>query len=591
MPALRAVAYWRMSDDRQDKSIPQQRAEMLPRCQLERVRVAREFVDEGISGGGMSERDAFQAALAFCQECHKAGEPINAIVCYNASRFSRADSNETGHAIWEFRLVGVNRLLTWERWYDFRKEEDRAIFNLQQDFTSNRYLRDLSGNVLRGKKAVALAGYFTGGLVPYGFDRIVLDERGAEVRRLGRGEKLRLRGRGWHVILSPIPDDDPAPERQLERQTALWLWETFHREAPSVCWLARQLNGRGVPSPGGPRAALGLGLRKWVPRTIKDILRNPIYKGVARMGARGLGRYHRLVGGEIRPVEAGSPAANNSEGLVLTPLRDGGYVTPEFWDEVQAVLGERSERGLKPRRGDCILPAGLLYCAHCGHGMYGNHARIRRGEKVYDYRKYVCAGSRHHPGTCKSYAVGEDTIVGILKEQLLKVYLAPERLAGLEAALKARAEARHDRAPSELDRLKARLTALQEDIVLARRRALQAKDDATFAELNEGLRELLEQRKQLEQQLKAAAAQTAAPVEDFTGKVAEAMKRVRDLRRALEKAKGRKLGEAIRLVVSRAELYFGEERSGPKGGYPFLKAVLKLRPLLGVSGFSAQGCP
>ena len=43
----------------------------------------------------------------------------------------------------------MNRLLTWERWYDFRKEEDRAIFNIRQDFTSNRFLRNLSAAVLR----------------------------------------------------------------------------------------------------------------------------------------------------------------------------------------------------------------------------------------------------------------------------------------------------------------------------------------------------------------------------------------------------------------------------------------------------------
>src|SRR5262245_64462288 len=133
-----------MSGHDQEKSIPQQRAEMLPRCKLENVRVEREFADEGISGGGMRGRDAFLDMLRFCQERHRDGRPVEAAVCWLTSRFSRATSIETAHYIWEFQQVGVHRVFTWERWFDFRKEEDRAIFLLQQDFTNNRFLRDHS---------------------------------------------------------------------------------------------------------------------------------------------------------------------------------------------------------------------------------------------------------------------------------------------------------------------------------------------------------------------------------------------------------------------------------------------------------------
>jgi DNA invertase Pin-like site-specific DNA recombinase len=180
----RAVAYYRMSSSPQEKSIPQQRAEMQPKCQLERVEVVREFADEAKSGGGMKKRDEFLEMVRFCQQEAKRGQPVEAVVCYDPSRFSRADSNETSHYIWELRKAGVNRLLTWERWYDFRKEEDRVIHSLQQDFTNNRYLRDLSAKILRGRKDAAAGGYFTGGMVPYGFDRLLLDERGGEVQRI-----------------------------------------------------------------------------------------------------------------------------------------------------------------------------------------------------------------------------------------------------------------------------------------------------------------------------------------------------------------------------------------------------------------------
>src|SRR5262245_45071335 len=182
--------------------------------------------------------------LRFCQEQARAGAPIHAVVCYHTNRFGHADSNETSAYIWEFRQAGTNRLLTWERWYDFRKEEDRAIFNLQQDFTNNRYLRDLSATVLRGKKDSAAAGFFTGGSVPYGFDRLLIDKQGNVVKRFRRGEKLGYRERGWHVLLVPIPADDPDPARQLERQTVEWLYLTFDAQNVSYRWLAGQLNAK-----------------------------------------------------------------------------------------------------------------------------------------------------------------------------------------------------------------------------------------------------------------------------------------------------------------------------------------------------------
>jgi DNA invertase Pin-like site-specific DNA recombinase len=439
----RGIGYWRMSSAPQEKSISQQRAEMLPRAQLAGVEVVREFKDEGISGGGMKKRDAFQEMLRFCQEQKARGEPVEAIVCWDASRFSRADSNETGHAIWEFRQAGTNRLLTHERWYDFRKEEDRAIFNIRQDFTSNRFLRNLSAAVLRGKKDVAAAGYFTGGSVPYGFDRVLLDERGEEVERFPRGHKVRLRKQGWHEVLAPIPDDDPDPARQLERQTVLWLFETFALQDVSYRWLAEQLNRRGVPGPGSNyrRKAPKDDHTAWTVRAVAGILSNPVYKGMSRMGAAGRGQYHRLVKGEVAEVEPGADKTTNTEGLILTPLERGGYVSQKLWDVVRAKVAERARLGLKPRQGGYTLPGGMLYCGHCGHRMYGCTMRPRRGTKQYTYRKYVCSAPNVKPGVCKAYSVDEDAIVNILVERLEKHYLEPGRLAGLEAALLARSTA------------------------------------------------------------------------------------------------------------------------------------------------------
>jgi hypothetical protein len=582
-----------MSSAPQEKSIAQQRAEMLPKCQLAGVEVVREFRDDAKSGGAMRKRDDFLAMVRYC--CDRAGtaEAVQAVVCYDTSRFSRATSIKTARYIDELMEAGVYRLLTWERWFDFRKEEDRAIFLLQQDFTNNRFLRDHSLKVLRGKKSVAAAGFFTGGTVPYGFDRVLLDGRGEEVARFRRGEKVRLRKQGWREVLAPIPEDDPDPARQLERQTVLWLFETFARELVSYRRLAEMLNTREPPVPGPGsnyrRKAPKSDQTKWTVRAVAGILRNPVYRGTSRLGAAGRGLYHRLVKGEIVAVDPGGPNTTNTDGLILAPLEYGGYVGPELWDLVQEKAGERARLGLKPRASGYTLPGGILHCGHCGHRMYGCTMRPGRNGKRYCYRKYVCSAPNVKPGVCRAYAVDEDVIVRVLVERLQKVYLAPGRLAGLEAALLERSETKHDNAPARVEQLRGRLEKLEQTIVRNRRRVLQAEDDSTFAELNAGLRDMIEERQRVEQELAREQARAAEPVAQDHDKIRAAVARLRTLGEQLHKAKGKKLGEVLRLLVSRADLYFEEKTKGKRRWFSFVKGVVKVRPILDVTSFGQSG--
>jgi hypothetical protein len=586
------VGYWRMSSSPQEKSIPQQKAEMLPKAQLHHLEIVQEFEDKGISGGGMKKRDAFLDMVRFCEGRQEAGKPVEAIVCYDTSRFSRADSNETSAYIWRLRQAGVNRLLTWERWYDFRKEEDRAIFNIQQDFTNNRYLRDLSARILRGKKAVAAAGYFTGGMVPYGFDRVLLDSVGKEVMRIPRGEQVRLRKQGWREALAPILETDPDPARQLQRQTVLWLYETFTGSNVSYRWLAEQLNLRSVPGPGSHyhRQKERPGQSRWTVRAVTGILTNPIYAGVACLGRTGKGAYHRLVSGEVRAVEPGARKATHTEGLILTRLDHGGLIDPRTWERAQEKARERARLGIKPRTGGYVLPGGILYCGHCGGRMYGCTMRPKRGRKVYEYRKYTCGSPNVKPGTCRHYSVDEKVIVDILVDQLLNVYAAPERLAGARKKLLEKAEAKHQKAPAQIERLRRRLEQLNTEVRDATRNVLRAKDNVDV--LNEALTELRHQRDRAERELEAAERVQAAPVDESRDRVEAAIARLSALREQLELAyrQGKKelLGEIIRQMVSRVDVYFEPVQTGRRTWFRFVKSAIKVRPLLTVSGNEHQ---
>jgi DNA invertase Pin-like site-specific DNA recombinase len=593
---FRGVGYWRMSSSPQEKSIPQQRSEMLPRCRLERVDLVAEFADEAKSGGSMIARDAFLDLVLFCKQQAQAGTPLGCVVCYDTSRFSRASSIKTARYIDELMDAGVYRLLTWERWYDFRREEDRAIFLLQQDFTNNRFLRDLSARVLRGRKDAVGRGLFAGGTVPYGFDRLLVDAQGNPQGTFRRGEKF-ARPRGWHVVLVPIPADDPDPARQLERQTVLWLYETFVRQRVSYRSLAFELNRRGVPGPGtsyrvrdeAGKLVVRTRPTKWLLRVVAEILRNPVYRGTYRFGHTGAGHYHRLQDGQVVAVDPGAGKTTGADGCLRAPLEHGGLVPEELWEAAQALVQERARLGLRPRHSNYVLPGGLLYCGHCGHRMYGCTMTPRRGAKRYTYKKYVCSAPNVRPGVCKCYSVNEGVLVAGLVKILKERYVNDEALAAMEAELLARAQARRDGAPALTLRLKARLEQLERDIVRGRRRVLQAADDVTYEELNQGLRELVEQRRRLEKELATCQAHRQEPAAGGEDLIQAAVARLRELGRLLDTAQGKELGEVLRALILRADLYFQERHNGKRLVYDFVRAEVRPRPALDVKAYGRSG--
>src|SRR5262249_43058983 len=105
------VAYWRLDATPPSKAIPPQHAELLPGAPLSGVGVTGECKDAGSAGGGGRRRAASPAGLDSAGNPHRPGGPAAAASSSAASRFSRADSNETSAYVGESRQAGVNRLL------------------------------------------------------------------------------------------------------------------------------------------------------------------------------------------------------------------------------------------------------------------------------------------------------------------------------------------------------------------------------------------------------------------------------------------------------------------------------------------------
>lgn len=567
-----AVAYYRVSTDQQDGSIEQQQAHLVPRCKLEGIDLQAEFVDDAISGDKTAKRKDFQDMLRYCQARASEGRPIAAIVCWDAARFSRATSVETNFYIHQFQQAGVHRVFTLAgRWIDFRREEDRVLFNLVQDMTNHRYLRDLSRSIVRGQINSAKAGYFSGGMPPYGFDRLLLNDKGEVVRRLRRGERLTFKQRGWKTKLIPSEDAE-----QIE--VVQWLYRTFDTTDTNFFALAKDLNRKGIPGPSSFSKTCP-GVAAWGSRAVKKILTNPHYRGDARWGHVAEGRYFRLLDGGIQDA-AGRVRSELNPEPVYVPGAHTGIVDAQEWQRVQVKILARKKEGRTPRERGYLL-TGILHCGHCGGRMHGDGGSwTAPNGKTYTYRRYIC---RTHvvfgPEACRHYSMREDRLVPFLVRRIQQDYLAPQRLEELRQELLRQVEAKSQDSPEKAERLRHRIGEMNAEIELATRNVLRARDNLDL--LQEALTNLRQQRARLQKELDVVEREQSIPLEQAAEMVQKAIERLHLLDQRLRDADQTQLREVLRQMVSRIDLYFEETTERKKREwYRFARGLVKLRPQL-----------
>jgi DNA invertase Pin-like site-specific DNA recombinase len=555
-----------MSTDQQEDSIPQQRKVMRPRADGAGILIVAEFADEGISGGKMDRRDAFHEMLAYCQEAKRQGQPIEAVVCWDSKRFSRASSIETNHYLWEFMAAGVCRLFTHsDGWIDFRKEEQRVLFNLRQDISNNRDLRDRARDIVRGKVAAAQAGNWNGGAPPYGLDRIVVDATGQVRERIPRGEKARVVHDGCSVKLAPSADT-------VAVDTVRWIFDTFAHRETSFTWMAQDLTRRGVEGPG--KAIGKCQGAQWSAGEVRRILTNAAYCGDARYGYTVRGVYYRFVGDEIKEAEFGAARTVNPAALVKRDNHEA-IIDRRLWALVEEKLRTRTKRHSRIRATGMALSGGLLLCGHCGGRMVGVRSLGPTG-KVYPY--YTCGSNNTYPGSCFPFRIREDRVLQAIVEKLRQAYLSPARLAQLTRHVAGCTESRQARDPAQANRLRKRIADLDRDIRQGGQNLVRATDNLDL--IQQAITALRTEKDALVKELGALDGQD--PASDGSA-AADVVARLQDLLAALDKATPDRLRATLDAMVEEITLYFDDPPTKwiprKSGKLRFQKGTIKIRPV------------
>lgn len=178
--------------------------------------------------------------------------------------------------------------------------------------------------------------------------------------------------------------------------------------------IADTLNREGVPSPRG-----GL----WSDSTLRGMVRNPAYKGIAEYGKTFRGKYHRVH--REQPVEFGflqEGRVNHGDvpegDWYVEPERHETLISPDEFDEVQAAPDARSRRPAGALRSEkhVYWLSGIARCARCNAPLQG---QTQGGKNP----KYTCSTARKYgSGQCAYYSLNapelEAHVVGEVRKYL-----------------------------------------------------------------------------------------------------------------------------------------------------------------------------
>ncbi|MFC6446265.1 recombinase family protein [Shinella zoogloeoides] len=382
MPALRAVAYLRVSTGRQaesDLSIPDQRKQITQYCLSRGFRLVAEYVEPGASATD-DARPEFQQLI---ERATDGDHPFDVVIVHSYSRFFR---DSFGLEMYIRRLAKADvRLIsiTQELGDDPAQVMMRQVIALFDEYQS----RENAKHVLRAMKENARQGFYNGSPVPLGYRTTEAERRGAKSKK--------------HLAIDPV-------EAETVRLIFRLYLEGDGRSGPlGIKEIVKRLNGQGYRTRRG--ASFGVG-------TLHAILTNRVYIGEWTFNRR-----------DSRTLK-NKPAIEH----VVMPVP--AIIDRDQFEAVEQTLKLRNPKVTPPRvTTGPILLTGLSTCATCGGGMTLRTGTSKNGTV---HRYYTCsAAARSGKSVCKGRSIRMDTLDDLVIKGLTERLLTPDRLREILASI------------------------------------------------------------------------------------------------------------------------------------------------------------
>lgn len=255
----RAVAYYRHSaQDRQENSVEIQQDQVRQFARENDIEIIREFADRGKSGLSTEGRDGFNEMIRDYIEGGK--EAFDFVLALDVSRWGRYQDTDlsayyTGLCAKHGKQVVFTSI-------GFGQQNDllHGLHLSIERYRAASYSRELSTKVFKGCAKIASQGFRAGGMPPYGFHRLLLDEQRNPVQILERGQRKSIQNQ--RVTLTPGAEDEVAVVERIFKEFVEWEY--------SPKQIATTLNKQKIPSPGRCQ---------WSPGSVRSILENELYAG------------------------------------------------------------------------------------------------------------------------------------------------------------------------------------------------------------------------------------------------------------------------------------------------------------------------
>jgi DNA invertase Pin-like site-specific DNA recombinase len=354
------------------------------------------------------------------------GSPFDAVVVHSFSRFAR-DHFALEYHVRRLRKAGVRLIsITQDLGDDPMSVMVRQVFALFDEYQS----KENAKHVLRAMQENARQGFWNGSKPPYGYKTIVVEQRGAKLKKNLAIDPVEAEA--VRLIFRLFKEGDGTSGPMGIKNVAVWLNEHGHRTR------------------GGGRWGIG---------PLHKLITRPTYKGEHRFNCQAAKTR------EKKPEK-------EQIAVPVDPIIDAAT-----FDAVQAMLRARNPRVVPPRVvSGPILLTGLATCASCGGNM------VLRTGKSGRYRYYTCGAAAQKGKTaCKGRSIPMEKLDGLVTDRLADRLLTPERVAGLLAGLVQRQAAKDE------DHAQ-RLAALREKVT-----DTQSRLDRLYAAIESGVADLADQ--------------------------------------------------------------------------------------------------
>lgn len=287
-----------------------------------------EIYREIVSGETISSRPVMQQLLSEVEQGRWTG-----VLVMEVERLARGDTIDQGIVAQAFKYSNA-KIITPLKIYDPNNEFDEEYFEFGL-FMSRREYKTINRRLQQGRIASVKEGKYLGSIPPYGYKRKKLENQ-----------------KGY--TLEPFPEQADIVKIIFQLYTHGEQKSDGSLKRLGISLIVRKLNALKIPPKKGD---------VWVPSTIQDMLRNPVYIGKIRWNWRKTVK--KVVDGQIYRER---PRTKDEECVLVEGLHEP-IIDNQTWKMAQKYLSQNEPR-LTSTRSKVKNPlSGLVICGLCGRKM------------------------------------------------------------------------------------------------------------------------------------------------------------------------------------------------------------------------------